>query len=379
MAPKELDYLIIGPAHPFRGGIAETQHELAKALLEQGYTVRLITFTKLYPKFLFPGTSPYTTLKSPKKLVIDQDIHAYYPWRWKKTSRYINSLKPKNVIFRYYTPFLAPVYVAIAKRLEKNIKRSALVDNWFPHESNLFDKRLNKYFGKQMQSFTTLSSQVAEQIKKEFNIPVWAGFHPIATSLSPKIEKEKARNILGWASETKMVLFFGLIRKYKGLELLLQSFTESPLKEQDSICLYVAGECYEDPNKYTTLVKDLKIESRVTLDFTYKNPNEAALLFSAADAVAQTYHSATQSGITPYAYFYNNPLLVSDISGLNELIKKDTTGLCTPKKSKAIATHLIELLEEGNFKKYKENIIGAKDKYQWSYFVKKWHHFIENI
>ena len=133
------------------------------------------------------------------------------------------------------------------------------------------------------------------------------------------------------------------------------------------------------PNKYTTLVKDLKIESRVTLDFTYKNPNEAALLFSAADAVAQTYHSATQSGITPYAYFYNNPLLVSDISGLNELIKKDTTGLCTPKKSKAIATHLIELLEEGNFKKYKENIIGAKDKYQWSYFVKKWHHFIENI
>lgn len=379
MADNALDYLIIGPAHPFRGGIAETQHELATALLNQGFTVKLITFTKLYPKFLFPGSSPFNGLESPKDLDIEQEIHAYHPWSWKKTAHKINSLAPKNIIFRYYTPFLAPVYVAIAKRLNKSIKKIALVDNWFPHESKPWDKALNRSFKKQMQGFTTLSEQVAEQIKKEVNLPVWTGFHPIATTLSPAVEKEKARAILGWSSTTKTILFFGLIRKYKGLELLIQSIGEYPLKERDDIRLYVAGECYENPTKYSRIVKELQLEKRVTLDFTFKNPEEAALLFSAADVVAQTYHTATQSGVTPYAYFYNKPLLVTDIPGLNDLINKDNTGLCTPKNTQAIALHLAQLLEVKNYTKFQENIEKAKHRYQWISFAKEWNLFIENL
>ena len=378
MAETVLDYLFIGPAHPFRGGISETQHELTKTLMELGFNVKLFTFTSLYPKILFPGSSPYSSQKAPKNLDIEQKIHAYSPIGWKKIAEQINTLQPKNVIFRYYTPFLAPVYTSIAKRLDMGIKKIALVDNWFPHESNIWDKALNRYFGKQMQGFTTLSTQVAQQLKLEFKVPIWSGFHPIATHLHPEIEQQKAKEILGWSPSEKTILFFGLIRKYKGLELLIQSFAESPLKEEN-IRLYIAGECYENPNKYSNLIKELQIENRVTLDLTFKNTEETALLFSAADAVAQTYHTATQSGVTPYAYFYNKPLLVSDIPGLKEVIKKDNTGVCSSKNPSSIASHLIKLLDTENTTNYQKNIEKVKGLYQWSSFAEKWHHFIEKI
>ena len=193
MAETVLDYLFIGPAHPFRGGISETQHELSKTLMEQGFNVKLFTFTSLYPKILFPGSSPYSSQKAPKNLDIEQKIHAYSPIGWKKIAEQINTLQPKNVIFRYYTPFLAPVYTSIAKRLDMGIKKIALVDNWFPHESNIWDKALNRYFGKQMQGFTTLSTQVAQQLKLEFKVPIWSGFHPIATHLHPCFRRRKRR------------------------------------------------------------------------------------------------------------------------------------------------------------------------------------------
>ena len=123
----------------------------------------------------------------------------------------------------------------------------------------------------------------------------------------------------------------------------------------------------------------MQLEKRVTLDFTFKNPEEAALLFSAADVVAQTYHTATQSGVTPYAYFYNKPLLVTDIPGLNDLINKDNTGLCTHKNTQAIALHLAQLLEVKNYTKFQENIEKAKHRYQWISFAKEWNQFIENL
>ncbi|MDG1712037.1 MAG: glycosyltransferase [Flavobacteriaceae bacterium] len=378
MVETVLDYLFIGPVHPFRGGISETQHELTKTLMEQGFNVKLFTFTSLYPKILFPGSSPYSSQKAPKNLDIEQKIHAYSPLGWKKIADQINTLQPKNVIFRYYTPFLAPVYTSIAKRLDMGIKKIALVDNWFPHESNIWDKALNRFFGKQMQGFTTLSTQVAQQLKLEFKVPIWSGFHPIATHLHPEIEQQKAKEILEWSPSEKTILFFGLIRKYKGLELLIQSFAESPLKEEN-IRLYIAGECYENPNKYSNLIKDLQLENRITLDLTFKNTEETALLFSAADAVAQTYHTATQSGVTPYAYFYNKPLLVSDIPGLREVIKKDNTGVCSSKNPSSIASQLIKLLDTENTTKYQKNIEKVKGHYQWSSFAEKWHHFIEKI
>jgi glycosyltransferase involved in cell wall biosynthesis len=378
MINRPLDYLIIGPAHPFRGGIAETQHELGKALIALGKNVTLLTFTSLYPNRFFPGKTQKSKQPEPKSLHRIEELHAYNPLKWNKTIKAIISLQPKVVVFRYYTPFLAPAYGTIAKKLPKSIKKIALVDNWIPHESSFFDTLLNHYFGAQIEAFTTLSDTVGNQIEKVFKVPVWKGFHPIATDLLPPLSKKVARKLLGWDNSKKVVLFFGLIRKYKGLELLIQSFAE-PAIQGENVFLHVAGECYEKEKKYIDLVHSLEIEKKVHFDFKFQDKKSIQLLFSAADVVAQTYHSATQSGITPLAYYYQKPLLVSDINGLKNPILQDESGTCVSKKPSEIAKNLVRIMEPKIASFHQKKIIEALPKYSWESYAKAWDHFITKV
>ena len=378
MSEQKLDYLIIGPATPFRGGIADTQHELALHLHQMGKKVLLMTFTKLYPKILFPGKTQKKEQKQTLPFEVVASLHAYNPFLWAKVVRQIDQLNPKNLIFRYYTPFLAPVYGWIAKNSHSKIKKIALVDNWIPHERRFWDTALNRYFGKPMDAFTTLSSGVAFQIKKLYRVPIWEGFHPINTHLLPPLSKSEARKKLGWNTDSSIVLFFGLIRKYKGLELLIRAFAEKELNTQN-VLLKVVGECYENPKKYTNLVAQLGLENAIEFDFEFKSEKEIQHLFSAADLVAQTYHTATQSGVTPLAYFYKTPLLVSDIEGLNTPVKKDGTGICVPKNPKSIAQGISSLLEKKTSQKALENLDKSLPKYRWSQWVKEWGNFINTL
>lgn len=378
MPEQRLDYLIIGPVAPFRGGIAETQYELATHLQMSGKKVQLLTFSNLYPKILFPGKNQKTKEKQQRSLKISESIHAYNPLQWTKVVREINQLNPRNLIFRYYTPFLAPVYGWLAKKTASQINKIALVDNWIPHERRALDRILNRFFGKQMQAFTTLSTAVATQIKIDFKQAVWEGFHPINTQLLPPISKLEARKKLGWNQQQTTVLFFGLIRQYKGLELLIQSFTDKALDSQNTV-LKIVGECYENQKKYTDLVTQLGLEDTVSFDFEYKSLSDIQTLFSACDLVAQTYHTATQSGVTPLAYFYNKPLVVSDIDGLSAPIKKDQTGVSVQKTPKAIAEGIIELLDHNKYQKAKDNLKKSLPNYQWKVWVEQWSDFIENL
>ena len=378
MPEQRLDYLIIGPVAPFRGGIAETQYELATHLQMSGKKVQLLTFSKLYPKILFPGKNQKTKEKQQRSLKISESIHAYNPLQWTKVVREINQLNPRNLIFRYYTPFLAPVYGWLAKKTASQINKIALVDNWIPHERRALDSILNRFFGKQMLAFTTLSTAVATQIKIDFKQAVWEGFHPINTQLLPPISKLEARKRLGWNQQQTTVLFFGLIRQYKGLELLIQSFTDKALDSHNTV-LKIVGECYENQKKYTDLVSQLGLEDTVSFDFEYKSLSDIQTLFSACDLVAQTYHTATQSGVTPLAYFYSKPLVVSDIEGLNGPIKKDKTGVCVQKTPKAIAEGIIKLLDHNKYQKAKDNLKKSLPNYQWKVWVEQWSDFIENL
>ena len=378
MPEQRLDYLIIGPVAPFRGGIAETQYELATHLQMSGKKVQLLNFSKLYPKILFPGKNQKTKEKQQRSLKISESIHAYNTLKWAKVVREINQLNPRNLIFRYYTPFLAPVYGWLAKKTASQINKIALVDNWIPHERRALDRILNRFFGKQMQAFTTLSTAVATQIKIDFKQAVWEGFHPINTQLLPPISKLEARKRLGWNQQQTTVLFFGLIRQYKGLELLIQSFTDKALDSHNTV-LKIVGECYENQKKYTDLVSQLGLEDTVSFDFEYKSLSDIQTLFSACDLVAQTYHTATQSGVTPLAYFYSKPLVVSDIEGLNGPIKKDKTGVCVQKTPKAIAEGIIKLLDHNKYQKAKDNLKKSLPNYQWKVWVEQWSDFIENL
>jgi len=378
MLKQRLDYLIIGPVAPFRGGIAETQYELATHLQLIGKKVQLLTFSKLYPKFLFPGGNQKTKEKQQDSLKVSESIHAYNPLQWGKVIHQINQLNPRNLIFRYYTPFLAPVYGWIAKKTNPQINKIALVDNWIPHERRVFDGILNRFFGKQMHAFTTLSKGVASQIKNDFKQAVWEGFHPINTQLLPSISKAEAQKKLGWDQKQTIVLFFGLIRQYKGLELLIKSFSEEVLNNRNTV-LKIVGECYENKKKYTDLVAQLGLENKVVFDFEYKSLSAIQIHFSACDLVAQTYHTATQSGVTPLAYFYNKPLLVSDIEGLSAPIKKDQTGVCVQKTPKAIAEGMCELLDKKKYQKAKDNLKKSLPNYQWKVWVEQWSDFIDKL
>ena len=229
-----------------------------------------------------------------------------------------------------------------------------------------------------MDGFTTLSDNVARQVKKDSLKPVWTGFHPISNSLSDPINKSLARKRISVSEKTKVVLFFGLIRKYKGLELIIKAFNETPLNN-NNIVLYIAGECYENPKKYIDLVTHLGISDRIIFDLTFKNSKEIALIFSASDIVAQTYHTATQSGVTPLAYFYQKPILVSNIKGLRTPIENDKTGEWTSKEPKEIAANIKNMLEDNNYMRYQKNLIKVKNDYLWSSFAKKWDTFIKTI
>ena len=378
MPKAALDYLIIGPAYPFRGGIAETQHQLALALQNKGKRVELVTFTKLYPKIIFPGKTQLSQESAPDGLIIKSLLHAYNPLKWSQVLNYIKSKSPRVVVFRYYTPFLALAYAGIAKKLPDGIKKIALVDNWIPHEKRRFDKKLNALLAKQMDAFTSLSPFVAKQIEKNFTGPVWAGFHPINRNLCTKIPQQKAKSILSWDADVAYVLFFGLIRKYKGLELLIQAF-DSPELKKKNIKLYVAGECYENESKYIHLIESLELQNQIVLDFNFKNNSQIQQLFSAASLVAQTYHTATQSGVTPLAYCYEKPLLVSDIEGLRTPIEKDQTGLVVKKKPEAIAAGIIKLLEKQEYNRFEKNIKKASEKYSWKSYSDQWDEFVSNI
>ena len=374
---KSLDILIIGPAHPYRGGIATTNHELGLALKAHGKEVKILSFSKLYPKFLFPGKTQFETEQAPPKISIERGLYAFHPWTWKTIRNTIKQWHPKTVLFRYYTPFLAPCYTTLAKGLPSSIKCIGLVDNWTPHEQKPWDTFLNRRFGKQMDGFATLSQAVADEIKSVFKTPLWAGFHPIAKTLPKPISKIIARKTLGWDQQGTIVLFFGLIRKYKGLDLLLKAFTNSPLKET-KIQLAIVGEFYEPQQRYTDLIEQLKLQNRVILYPEFADNQRAKNVFCAADAVAQTYRSATQSGVTPLAYHYNTPLLVSDLPGLKAPIEADHSGLVTPTDPKIIAKQLVTLLNKKQLETFQQNIKKATPNYQWEEFAKRLIAFFEN-
>ena len=371
--------LLLGPAYPFRGGIADTQNYLGQNLNSLGHDIQIYTFASQYPKLLFPGKSQFSDEKAPDLIPIKRKIHSYNPLNWSKVARLINEQKPDCVIFRFWTPFLAPCWHGIARRLNTNIKKISLVDNWIPHETKFWDKTLTKMFSNQMDGFATLSSAVANQISYEKpDVPIWKGFHPIADNLPAIISTKEARSSLGWPLDKKIVLFFGLIRKYKGLDLLIQAFAQAPIKDSN-IILAIVGEAYEPEDKYTNIIKKYKLQDRMICDFNYANYKKSSLVFCAADVVAQTYISATQSGVTPLAYHYKTPLLVSNLPGLSAPIVEDRTGLITENKPKKIAENLNKILQGPSKLNFKPAFEKAQEKYSWSTFGKSLMNFISKL
>lgn len=363
---------IVGPAHPLRGGLADFNERLAKELQDMGHEVTLWSFSLQYPGFLFPGTTQYTDAPPPPHLRIKTVINAVNPLSWIKVGRKIKSERPDVLIVRYWLPFMGPALgtlLRIARRGGKT-KVIAIADNILPHEARPGDKLFTRYFIGAVDEFVTMSTAVLEDVKRLTPKPVKRLHHPLYDVYGEPGNQQQARQKLALRTDGKYALFFGIIRKYKGLDLLLQAMADQRVKAAN-IQLIVAGEYYDDKALYQDLMEKHDLQKSVHL-FTSFIPNkEVAIYFDAADVAILPYRSATQSGITQVAIQLLKPIIATHVGGLPEIIEEGKTGLLCPPDPAAIATALLQFFEGGALADPTRHLAAAKKVLGWRSFAEK--------
>lgn len=364
--------IIVGPASPLRGGIADFNEALAKETIKSGSQVELISFSLQYPSFLFPGKSQYkTNISENNELKISSIINSINPFSWIKTANYIIAQQPSAVIFRFWIPFMGMSLGFIARRIKKKgIPVYAITDNVIPHEKRIGDHLLTNYFIKSCDGFITMSKAVYEDISL-FNPQAKKVclFHPVYNVFGDKSSKSTSLKALDLPNGNYL-LFFGLIREYKGLELAIEAMQDSKIKAL-GIKLIVAGEFYADKEKYTGLINKLKLDNIIIHD-EFIPSDKVKYYFGIADAVVQPYISATQSGITQVAYHFETPMIVTNVGGLPEIVQDGKQGYVCDVNEKSVLNAILQLYNsEGNIQSLSEGVAKRKVEFSWESFVKE--------
>ena len=358
--------VIIGPAHPLRGGLATFNQRLAKEFIAQGDDCYICSFSLQYPGFLFPGTTQYSDEPAPTDIKIVSLVNSVNPFNWIKTGNRLRKEKPDLIVVRYWLPFMGPALGTILRRVKKN-KHTRIVciaDNIIPHEHRAGDKAFTKYFLKSCDAFITMSEKVLSDLKQfEKTKPIQLVRHPLYDTFGEIISKEEAREKLKVNRSDSVILFFGFIRKYKGLDLLLEAMNDDKIK-QSGIKLLVAGEFYEDAKQYQELIDRLGIRNRLILKTDFIQDSEVKYYLCAADAVVQPYRNATQSGVTPLAYYFEKPMIVTNVGGLPALVPDGKAGIVTEPQPKSIAEAIIKFYQLGEAH-FIPHLRVEKQKYSW--------------
>lgn len=366
--------IIVGSAHPYRGGLASFNERLAREFVAEGHEVEIVTFTLQYPSFLFPGKTQFTDSPKPEGLSISQRINSTNPFNWMKVGREIREKNADMVIFCYWMSFMAPSFGKIARIVHRNGKTKciALVHNMIPHEQNIIDKILPPYFVKSMDGFIALSKSVADDIGKfdKQGKPRTFSPHPIYDHYGTMLKRTEALKQLGLDANCKYVLFFGLVRAYKGLDLLIDAFADSKLRKSN-IKLIVAGEFYQDENIYRKQIAEHKIEDKIIIHNEFIPDDKVNLYFSTADIIAQTYKSATQSGVTQIAFHFEKPMLVTNVGGLGEIVINGKSGYVVEPKADKIADALSDFFEKERSSEFIQAVRTEKSKYAWNIMTGK--------
>lgn len=364
--------IIVGTAHPYRGGGISTFNErLALAWMEQGYDVSIYNFTLQYPRIFFPGKFQTTDESAPEKLHILRKVNSVNPFNWIKVGRELKKIKADLVIFRYWIPFMGPCFGTIARILKKN-KHSrvvAITDNVIPHESKPMDKVFSRYFVKSMDAFVAMSRSVLKDLKSfDKSKPKAFNPHPLYDNYGAAVSKQDAQKYLGWDPQKKHILFFGFVRDYKGLDLLIDAMTDERLRNSD-ILVHVAGEFYADKAGYEKQVKEQQLTGSISMPDNFIPNQDIKYYFCAADLVVQPYKSATQSGVTQVATHFNKPMVITDVGGLSEFVPHGKTGFVVPPEPAEIAKAISEYFNGNYEKKFIENIQFEKKKYSWEKLI----------
>ena len=370
--------IIIGPAFPLRGGIANFNNLLAKAYQDLGNEVVVYSFSLQYPSFLFPGTSQYENGDAPN-INIKTCINSINPINWFKAAKNISSEKADYVVVRYWLPFMAPCLGVISRLIRGKTKVIAITDNVIPHEKRIGDHLLTSFFVNSCDGFICLSKSVLSDLNK-FTSSIHKKFfpHPIYNTFGNKLSKNKARQNLQLTKNGKYLLFFGFVREYKGLDLLLNALADKRIKKM-GIKLIVAGEFYENKSKYFNLIKSLDIKDSVILKSSFISADEVKNYFCAADLITQTYKTATQSGITQIAYHFDRPMLVTDVGGLSEIVPHLKVGYVTKKDSLDIANCIYDFYNNDREDKFSENVQKEKIRFSWDKFILNTNELVDSI
>ena len=364
--------IIIGPAHPLRGGLASYDERLAKEFIDQGYNTTIYTFSYQYPSFLFPGTTQYSTEPPPANIPIKVKINSVNPVSWITVGNELKTMKPDIIVVRYWLPFMGPCLGTILRRVKKNkhTKVICIADNIFPHEKRPGDVAFTKFFLKPVDAFITMSEKVLADLK-QFAKDKPAQFvpHPLYDNFGEKISKDEARKKLGIDVNDEVLLFFGFIRKYKGLDILLKAMK---LLKQDSstenIKLLIAGEFYEDEKNYQPLLNDPSIKNNLVIHTQFISDSQVKYYLCSADCVVQPYRRATQSGVTPLAYHFEKPMIVTNVGGLPSLVPDKRVGLIAEANAESIAQKIKEYFELGE-EYFLPHLGEEKKKYTWKVMV----------
>ena len=360
--------IIVGPANPYRGGIADTNESLCGSLVEEEHDASLITFTVQYPKFLFPGKTQFTPDTKPGNVAITRLINSVNPFNWLSVAKKINELKPDLVIVRYWIPLLAPCLGSIVRLLNKNIVLIAMCDNVMPHEKRIGDKMLTRYFLNAFQGFITLSNTTYKELTSFTSRPKTYYPHPINNNLGEKIDQKAAREYLNLNPEGRYLLFFGLIRDYKGLDLTLKALGTPKVKELD-IKLLIVGEFYGARDKYDELIEELDLKENVIIVDQFIPTAEIKYYFSAVDMVVQTYKSASQSGVSQVAFNFECPILVTNVGGLSEIVQHEQVGYVSERDPNQIAAYILDFFIYERRSVFSKNMGLEKHKYNWNAFA----------
>lgn len=373
--------LILGPAYPYRGGIAAFNDRLAQSFREEGHEVEVVTFTLQYPGFLFPGKTQYSDDPPPADQHIVRKINSINPFNWIRTGIQYRKASPDLVIARFWMPFIGPSLGTICRLIRKNrhSRIIGLADNIIPHETGPGDRLLTSYFIGSCDGIIAMSESVLSDLNRfDTRKPRKYGPHPIYDHYGIIRPREEALKLLNLDPEYRYLLFFGLVREYKGLDLLLDALADSRL-DQRKIRLLVAGEFYTGEEKYRKQVKDLHLGHKVIFYNRYIPSGEVENYFNACDMVVQPYRAATQSGVTQIAYHFNKTMLVTRVGGLAEMVPHGVAGyVCRPEAGE-IAEAINDFFEYNKKAWFESNVSREKKKFAWNLFTRLFYDLLKEL
>ncbi len=364
--------VVLGTAWPYRGGIALFNERLAREFQKENDEVITYTFTLQYPSFLFPGKTQYSEEPAPQDMTIVRKVSSVNPFNWIKVGRELKKMAPDLIVIGFWLPFMAPCLGTIARIARKNGKTKvvSVVHNIVPHEHRIGDKMFATYFCNSVDGFVAMSDSVLNDLTLFDSVkPRVFCRHPLYDNFGKQVDREEALSELGLDTNNRYMLFFGLIRDYKGLDIMLKAYADSRLRKM-GVKLIVAGEFYNNAEKYFELEKELGLEGEVIWHREFVPDSKVRYYFGAADIIVQPYKSATQSGVTQIAYHFEKPMIVTNVGGLAEIVPNGKAGYVVEPDEKEIADAIVDFFGNNRQDEFKEGLLFEKRKYAWSNMTK---------